>query len=581
MLSPVLRMTGTLGPKWALAAAAVAIVLVAPRVALGAEANAKSGVALTGTVSSAEEGPMEGVLVSAKKANSTIAVTVVSDEKGRYQFPASRLEPGSYSLRIRATGYDLDDPGVIEIGQKSTAAGLKLHKAKDLAAQLTNAEWMLSMTATNAEKNSLLNCVQCHTVERILRSRHTAEEFLKVLDRMGSYANQSFPLHVQKRKADRLLEERGEYRERTRQKQAEFLARVNARVLATSAGPAGPRVGESWPYSLRTLPRPTGRATHVIITEYDLPRRTVEPHDVMLDAQGNAWYSNFGEQAVGMLDPKTGKVTEFNVPILKPGFPTGELGMQMDQAGNFWFGMMFQGGAAKLDPKTREFQTWSAPAEFNRDMTQINMAAPQHSNVDGKVWTQNNGFAVIHRIDLASGKIETFQPFKDTKEGENHNIYDVIPDSHNNAYFTDFANEHIGRVDAKTGEIKLYEIPTKGAAPRRGQMDAQDRVWFGEYKGNKIGMFDPKTEKFTEWTAPTAFSAPYDVQIDKNGDAWTGSMTTDRVLRLDPKTGTFTEYMLPRSTNIRRVFVDNTTTPPSFWVGNNHGASIVKLEPLD
>ena len=112
-------------------------------------------------------------------------------------------------------------------------------------------------------------------------------------------------------------------------------------------------------------------------------------------------------------------------------------------------------------------------------------------------------------------------------------------------------------------------------------MDAQDRVWFGEYKGNKIGMFDPKTEKFTEWTAPTAFSAPYDVQIDKNGDAWTGSMTTDRVLRLDPKTGKFTEYMLPRSTNIRRVYVDNTTTPPSFWVGNNHGASIVKLEPLD
>jgi hypothetical protein len=58
-------------------------------------------------------------------------------------------------------------------------------------------------------------------------------------------------------------------------------------------------------------------------------------------------------------------------------------------------------------------------------------------------------------------------------------------------------------------------------------------------------------------------------------------MSTDRVLRLDPKTGQFTEYLLPRSTNIRRVFVDNTTTPVSFWVGSNHGASIVKLEPLD
>ena len=554
---------------WApLAAVALASLLANP--ALAADVSgAKSPAALTGAVSSTEEGLMEGVLVTAKRTGSTISITVVTDEKGRYQFPASRLEPGQYSLRIRATGYDLDDPGMIAVGAQTATADLKLHKTKDLAAQLTNAEWMLSMNATDAEKNSLLNCVQCHTVERILRSKHTADEFSKVLDRMGSYANQSFPLHVQRRKADRLLEERGEYRERTRKRQAEFLARVNLSANST------------WAYSFQTLPRPTGRATRVIITEYDLPRKTIEPHDAMLDRDGNVWYSNFGEQAVGKLDPKTGKVTEYNVPILKPGFPTGELGMQMDPAGNFWFGMMFQGGVAKLDPRTGQFQTWSAPADFNRDMTQINMAAPQHENVDGKVWTQNNGFAVIHRIDLSTGNVETFQPFKDTKEGENHNIYDVIPDSHNNAFFTDFANEHIGRIDAKTGEIKLYEIPTKGSAPRRGQIDAQDRVWFGEYKGNKVGMFDPKTEKFSEWTAPTRFSAPYDVQIDKNGDAWTGSMSTDRVLRLDPKTGKFTEYLLPRSTNIRRVFVDNTTTPPGFWVGSNHGASIVKLEPLD
>ena len=55
----------------------------------------------------------------------------------------------------------------------------------------------------------------------------------------------------------------------------------------------------------------------------------------------------------------------------------------------------------------------------------------------------------------------------------------------------------------------------------------------------------------------------------------------DRILRLDPRTGQFIEYLLPRHTNVRRVFVDNQTKPVTFWVGNNHGASIVKLEPLD
>jgi hypothetical protein len=48
-----------------------------------------------------------------------------------------------------------------------------------------------------------------------------------------------------------------------------------------------------------------------------------------------------------------------------------------------------------------------------------------------------------------------------------------------------------------------------------------------------------------------------------------------------PKTGQFTEYLLPRQTNIRRVFVDNSTTPVTFWVGNNESASIIKLEPFN
>ena len=157
----------------------------------------------------------------------------------------------------------------------------------------------------------------------------------------------------------------------------------------------------------------------------------------------------------------------------------------------------------------------------------------------------------------------------------------MIPDSQNNVFFTDFRQRHIGRIDAKTGEVTLFATPTANSAPRRGMMDAADRLWFAEFRGNRIGMLDTKTGQFTEWLAPTPWSAPYDVTVDKNGEVWTGSMSTDRVLRLDPKSGQFVEYLLPKETNIRRVFVDNATTPVTFWVGSNHGASIVKLEPLD
>jgi streptogramin lyase len=112
-------------------------------------------------------------------------------------------------------------------------------------------------------------------------------------------------------------------------------------------------------------------------------------------------------------------------------------------------------------------------------------------------------------------------------------------------------------------------------------MDPQDRLYFGEYQGNKIGMLDTTTEKFTEWALPTAWTAPYYVTWDKNGELWTGGMTTDRAVRLNPKTGQTIEYLMPKDTNMRRVFVDNTTTPVTFWTGSNHSASIVKVEPLD
>jgi virginiamycin B lyase len=534
------------------------------------QARAQGAAALlTGEVASAEEGPMEGVLVSAQRTGSTITVTVVSDERGRYSFPAARLGPGDYAVRIRAVGYDLEAPASVSLAAGTPARlDLKLRKTEDLAAQLANGEWMASVPGTDQQKSALLNCVACHTLERVMRSTHRAEEFVKVtLPRMQGYVNQSIPAAPQLRKGERLMEERGDQRVQVYRALGEYLARINL-----SSGP-------QWSYELKPFPRPKGRATRVVYTEYDLPREVIQPHDVIVDADGIAWYSSFGEQKLGRLDPKTGESREFELPLAKPDFPTGVLGLRSDRDGNLWLGNMYQASIARFDRKTERFTIFTPPPEDNLPSTQLNQPAPANAHVDGKVWSQNSGFAGVHRFDLATGKVETWAPFKDAKEP--HNIYDVISDSQNNAFFTDFRQRHIGRIDAKSGEVKLYPTPTPGSNPRRGSMDAQDRLWFGEYRGHRIGMLDTRTEQFKEWLVPTPWSAPYDVMLDKNENAWTGSMSTDRVARLDTRTGEFTEYLLPRSTNIRRVFVDNRTDPVTFWVGNNHGASIVKLEPLD
>ena len=168
-------------------------------------AQTQSQAALIGRVTSSEEGAMEGVLISAKKAGSTIAVTVVSDAQGRYRFPTANLQPGEYALRIRAVGYDLEGPSkaVVAAGETATV-DLKLAKARDLASQLSNSEWLASFPGSEQEKASIRNCTHCHTLERVVRSKYDVDKLTTVIERMSTYPQLSFPFKIQKLVAARI-----------------------------------------------------------------------------------------------------------------------------------------------------------------------------------------------------------------------------------------------------------------------------------------------------------------------------------------------------------------------------------------
>jgi streptogramin lyase len=526
---------------------------------------AQAQTALSGTVASAEEGAMEGVVVSAKADGSTMTVSMVSDAQGRYAFPAARLAPGHYALAIRAIGYELDGPGAIDIAPgKAASADLKLRKTKEVWRQLSNAEWLASIPGSDDQKKFLLNCVGCHTLQRIVTSTHDAAEFEQVIHRMTRYYPGSTPVHPQILAGtfarDGAVGNGADYAQ-----VAKYLASINL---------SG---GSSWEYPLKPMPRSTGRATHVVVTEYALPRATMEPHDVILDQDGMVWFSNFGEQFLSKMDPATGKVTEFPIPELKPGFPTGTLDLEADPDGNLWVGLMFQAGIAKFDKKTETFTLYAAPKEIQGDGTQLGMVTPTHANVDGVVWAKDAASNSTLRLNVASGTFENLGVVKDPS-GRPLGAYGIPSNAANELYFLNFGGSEIGRFDAKTAKLVIYPTPTARSRPRRGRVDGADRLWFAEYAANSIAMFDPKTEQIKEWKAPIPWTSPYDVVPAKNGEVWTASMFTDRVTRLDPATGAFTDYPLPRQTNIRRVFASN---DGAVWFGSVHGAAIVKVEPLD
>jgi hypothetical protein len=311
----------------------------------GIESRGQGPAALSGVVSSQEEGKMEGVIVSAKKNGSTITVSVVSDNQGRYTFPGNRLQPGNYSIKTRATGYDLVDPGAVKLEAGKTAqVDLKLQTTKDIAKQMEPADWFLSNPKI---KDQLIdgvkfgqNCVGCHSLYPIMTSKYPANAWSSIFSRMFQYSSASIfepgevrvpinhPYDTVRLKPDGTccLDDT---------ELAQFIASVNL-----SSRPDG-----KWPFELKRMPRPSGRGTRVIITEFDVPRRQSQPHDLAVDSDGMVWYNDHGNQYIGRLNPRTGEVKEWLVPGVtadkaagrSSGRPRFDLS-QENISGPLWFG---------------------------------------------------------------------------------------------------------------------------------------------------------------------------------------------------------------------------------------------------
>jgi streptogramin lyase len=96
-------------------------------------------------------------------------------------------------------------------------------------------------------------------------------------------------------------------------KLADYLATINLSAA------------DHWAYELKTLPRPKGRDTRAIVTEYDVIRQTSEPHDILVDKEGNVWYSDFGEMFIGKFNPKTLKLVEYPVQKFKDTAPSSSI----------------------------------------------------------------------------------------------------------------------------------------------------------------------------------------------------------------------------------------------------------------
>ncbi len=553
-----------------------ALVLVAAVVT--PELAAQKGVALRGTVRSAQEGTMEGVVVTVRRQGANHTVSVATDARGRYTFPATHLSAGTYALAIRASGYDLNDaPGAAVEAGKTATADLTLAPARDLASQLSSYEWIISMNGTPEQKDKfvhqLMSCNYCHTLERVFKSKLTAEQLVPATKRMTAYYADGTALsNNNKRGRIARVQEHG--REAwgnvpvwgftpgappyPRTEVSEFVAMNNLSAGRTT-----------WPFQLKTADRPKGPSTRVIVTEYDMPTATTVPHDMDVDSKGVVWYTDESRQTLGKLDPKTATFKEYPLPPVAKGEIEGARDVVVDRQDKVWFPVRVPGGhspLARFDPVTET-------------MTIVGGAGDgQFIGLDntGKVW---QGWT---RVDPAT--LKTDAKFSMQGSGavpKDAVVYQGFPvvDSRGIGWAAAISAGGLIRLDTKTGEFGWVPVP--GLKVRRGRIDTSDRYWVGEYLNDRIGMFDTKTGKAQHWSA-RQYSSPYTSSVpDKNGRVYSASHNLERVLQLDPKTGRILEFQMPAEFDAKKIAIDRSTKNVTVWMANVRNASLIKVEPQE
>ena len=403
---------------------------------------------------------------------------------------------------------------------------LTLPNFTDFQKQLSGTEWAESLpedTPDDRRMKSVFinNCSGCHEVSFLLQNKFDAAGWGKIINLMQTM--QSIGYAVPGATPDASIHA-------YRPELAEYLGRVR-----------GP--GTS-PLTLRPLPRPTGEAAQVVITEFDLPRPGAPDwimkhngtdwsegtpsrydgraaHDVAIDAGGYVWFADDATpgRTLGKLDPRTG--TRRRLQAGGRGRTTRRFRTPWSsiRKGNIWFSNGTDGQPDDVRSGNRKILPISPAGRFSF-FRRFHRARFQGQRVvsasRGRFQARSRAPENTRTIPLAPAKAN----------------YDLTADEDDNVWVSQPGGNRMAHVDAKAGKVdsaaarsrrrrKDFEITDEDRdisanlwltpntatplekGPRRSTTDREtNTVWVCEFFADRLAKIDPRTRKVTEYPLP-------------------------------------------------------------------------------
>jgi streptogramin lyase len=513
----------------------------------------------SGSVRTADGERLEGIMVQLIAPNA-VRTTVTTNRDGQYEFP--QLLPGAYTLRIAkpleflpyqrdavpVAGGKLDD---IVLQRRSDTDFLP--PTTDVLSQLAGAEWVANLSGTAEEKQTFSRtCGEgCHGYDQIMRNTLDERSWRLMVFRMLHYSGS--PLIVRGRQRGSLEQE-------------EMIIKWLARVRGPDS-----QLGQ-----IKVFPRAHGPATNVVVTEYELPHVLLTGHDVSGDSKGNIWYSSHRTPYLGKLDPRTGVVTEYQVPATPPGVLPGTHRIQVDKNDIVWASENWAHNLVRLDPATGDFTI--IPIKAGDEPLNTPGLGNFSIGPDLGIWFARN--KAVQKFDSKTGKLLERVPFTATN---NANPYDNIISDDGNFWAGGApagGGDTIEVMDTRTNKLLEVHSFSRDSTAAKGGFDAQGNPWFGG-RGGALLELDVKAAQIREFWPPTPYVTFYEAMPDKRGEVWAGALHAGRVLRFNPAADHWTEYVLPEPySHDRRTWIDNSTTPVTFWYVD-HNSYLVRVQPRE
>ncbi|HXY24762.1 MAG TPA: hypothetical protein VEI73_08935 [Candidatus Acidoferrum sp.] len=278
----------------------------------------------------------------------------------------------------------------------------------------------------------------------------------------------------------------------------------------------------------------------VTIREWAVPTKGAHPHDPAVGADGSLWFTEQMVNKLGRLDPATGTFKEY--PLVE-GKNSGPHGLMSDKHGNIWYTANFGGYIGKLDPRTGKITEYKMPDESVDDPHSLVFDA------NGILWFTAQGGNAVGRLDPRTGKIDLKKVAT-----ESALPYGIQVNSKGVPFFCELGTNKMGKIDPKTMELTDYALP-EGTRPRRLMIAADDSVYFTDFKGGHLGRLDPKTGAVKMWDSPGGpESGPYGIAITPDGMVWysESGVKPNTMIRFDPKTEKFARASIPSGGGVVR-----------------------------